>query len=62
MNADSSQAALISSRAASNAIYCPPALQAQIDMQAGTLCAEEKDYKTGYHDFLVKQTVNSNFD
>ena len=40
------KAALTSARAAANSIYCPPAMQAQLDMQSGILHAEDKDYNT----------------
>lgn len=51
------QAALTAARAASNATYTPPQLQAQIDKMAGTLCAEEKDYKTGLVFVFVRVLV-----
>lgn len=47
-NISKSRAALVSARTNANAIYCSPLSQAEIDMQSGILCAEEKDFKTAY--------------
>lgn len=42
---------MTSARTSATSIYCPPLMQAAIDMQSGILHGEEKDYKTAYSYF-----------
>lgn len=49
---DLMQSAQTSARTTANSIYCPPILQAQLDLQSGAINADEKDYKTAYSYFF----------
>merc|ERR1719491_908338 len=50
-NQPRSKAALTAARTNANAIYCPPLLQAQIDLMSGTIHGDEKDFKTAFSYF-----------
>ncbi|KAI9807147.1 MAG: hypothetical protein M1825_005865 [Sarcosagium campestre] len=46
------RAALTSARTSAASVYCPPMLQAGLDMQSGMLHAEDKDFNTAYSYFI----------
>eukprot|EP00040_Diaphanoeca_grandis_P022714 m.122604 g.122604 ORF g.122604 m.122604 type:complete len:457 (+) comp28934_c0_seq1:220-1590(+) len=50
-NYPKSRAALVSGRTTANAIYCPPKLQAELDIMSGIVHAQEQDFKTGFSYF-----------
>ena len=51
-NVPKGRAALSAARTAAASVYCPPLLQAGLDMQSGQLHAEDSDFNTAYSYFI----------
>ncbi|KAK4990390.1 26S proteasome regulatory subunit rpn6 [Elasticomyces elasticus] len=51
-NVPKGRAALTSARTSAASVYCPPLLQAGLDMQSGMLHAEDQDFNTAFSYFI----------
>ncbi|KAF8555159.1 hypothetical protein OG21DRAFT_1476603 [Imleria badia] len=59
-NFTKTKAALTSARTTPSSIYCPPHLQAALDLQSGVLHAEDKNYSTAYSYSFKNMTAQDN--
>lgn len=51
-NGPKAKAALTAARSNANSIYCPPLIQAALDMQSALVHSDESDFKTAYSYFI----------
>jgi 26S proteasome regulatory subunit N6 len=58
-NVPKGRAALTSARTSAASVYCPPLLQAGLDMQSGQLHAEDSDFHTAFSYFIEDEPARA---